>query len=210
MTGLEKILNAIEEEAKHAADVVLKQAELEVEQLLAAAKLEADQKSAEIASKSDANIKAVLSRAESAAALQEKKTLLDAKQQMISNIISNARKQLDDLPEQKFTEIILMMVSKYAHNKSGRILFSAADRKRLPSDIENRIKEVLADKAGAALTVSDENMKEYGGFLLVYGDIEENCTFDAMFAAAKEDLQDKIHAFLYTANVASKDSTANK
>ncbi len=204
MTGLEKILNAIEADAKHAADIVLKQAEQEAEQIMAVAQAEADEKCAAIASKSDADTKAVLSRAESAAALQEKKALLDAKQQMISDVIQKARKSLDSLPDQKYTELILKMVSKFAHQKPGKIIFSATDRKRLPADIGNKIKDALAGKNGAALTVSEENAEISGGFLLIYGDIEENCTFDALFAAAREDLQDKVNAFLYTAAVASK------
>ncbi len=204
MTGLEKILNAIEADAKHAADIVLEQAKQEAEQIMAVAKAEADEKCAAIASKSDMDTKAVLSRAESAAALQEKKALLDAKQQMISDVILKARKSLDSLPDKEYTELILKMVGKFAHQKPGRIIFSAADKKRLPADIGNKITDALAGKNSAALTVSEENTEISGGFLLIYGDIEENCTFDALFAAAREDLQDKVNAFLYTAAVASK------
>ncbi len=207
MTGLEKILNAIETDAKHAADIVLRQAEQEAEQIMAAAKAEADMKCTEIAGKSDMDIKAVLSRAESAAALQEKKVLLDAKQQMISDIITKARKALSDLPDLQYAEVLLRMVKKYAHKKPGAIHLSAADKKRLPSDFGNRIKEVLSGKEGASLIISEENAEVNGGFLLIYGDIEENCSFDALFAAAKEDLQDKINAFLYT-EAAAAGSTA--
>ncbi len=204
MTGLEKILNAIEADAKHAADIILKQAGQEAEQIMAVAKAEAADKAAEIAGKSETDIKAVLSRAESAAALQERKILLDAKQQMISEIIQKARTSLDLLPDQQYTELILKMVGKYAHSKNGKIVFSAVDKKRLPADIGNRIKEALSDRKDAVLTVSEEDAETSGGFLLVYGDIEENCTFEALFAAAREDLQDKVNDFLYTAAVASK------
>ncbi len=204
MTGLEKILNAIEADAKQAADIVLKQAEQEAEQIMADAKALADEKCAEIAGKSDMDVKAAISRGESAASLQEKKALLDAKQLLISEIISKARKSLDSLPEQEYTDLILKLVSKYAHQRQGKILFSAADKKRLPADMELRIKEALAGKNMAALTVSEEDAGISGGFLLIYGDIEENCTFDALFAAAREDLQDKVNAFLFTAAAASR------
>jgi V/A-type H+-transporting ATPase subunit E len=204
MTGLEKILNAIEADAKHAADVVLKQAKQEAEQIMATAKALADEKCAEIASRAELDVQAAISRGESAAALQEKKALLDAKQHLISDIIGKARKSLDSLPEQEYTELILKLVSKYAHQKPGKILFSAADKKRLPADIDKRIKDALAGKKKAELTVSEENAEISGGFLLVYGDIEENCTFDALFEAAREDLQDKVNAFLFTASAASR------
>jgi V/A-type H+-transporting ATPase subunit E len=208
MTGIDKILNAIEAEAKQNAQAVLTQAGQEAEKILAAAKAEADVKRAEIVSKSDMDVKAVLSRAESAAALQEKKLLLDAKQQMINNVIMNARNSLTGLPDQSYVDILLKMVKKHAHNKPGRIVFSAEDKKRLTSDFSNLLKEALSGKDGASLTISEETAKINGGFLLLYGDIEENCSFDALFAAAKEDLQDKINAFLYTETVAANSSSA--
>jgi V/A-type H+-transporting ATPase subunit E len=127
---------------------------------------------------------------------------------MINNVITEARNSLTGLPDQNYVEILLKMVKKHAHNKPGRILFSAEDKKRLPSDFSNRLKEALSGKADASLTISEETAKINGGFLLLYGDIEENCSFDALFAAEKENLQDKINAFLYTETAAAKNSAA--
>lgn len=197
MTGLDKILKAIEAQADAVAGTVIAEAQKEADEILAAAKLEAEQKCAQIAEKSDADVKAILARGESAAALQERKVLLDAKQQIISNIIAEARKKLANLPETEYTDILLKMVKKYAHKKPGKILFSSSDKNRLPKDIETRLKAALADKEGADLTVCEEYAPLEGGFLLIYGDIEENCSFDAMFAEAREELSDKVNSFLF-------------
>ena len=142
-------------------------------------------------------MKATISRIESAAALQERKIILETKQQMISNIITKARESLANLSDSEFTEIILSMVKKYAHNKAGKILFSASDKNRLPMDFNDRMKAVLSEKSEARLSVSDEITDLDGGFLLVYGDIEENCFFDALFLAEKETLQDKVNSLLF-------------
>ncbi len=197
MTGLEKILKAIEDDAQAGADTVIAQAKREAETILANAKIEAEAKCKVIAEKSEADVKAALSRAESAAALQEKKTLLDAKQQIISNIIASARKRLDELSNSEYTKVILSMVKKYAHNKQGKILFSAADRARLTDDFPVKVTEALAEKAGAGLDMVQEEPSFEGGFLLVYGDIEENCSFDALFAEERDILQDKVNALLF-------------
>jgi V/A-type H+-transporting ATPase subunit E len=197
MTGLEKILKAIEADAGAEADTVIAGANREAEEILAAAKIEADKKCTQIAEKSEADVKAAISRAESAAALQEKKIILDAKQQIISNIISNARNSLAKLPDSEYSEIILQMVRKYAHNKTGKLLFSAVDKARLSVDFDTKLKQVLSDKPEAVLTVSEETAALNGGFLLIYGDIEENCTFDALFSASKEELQDKVNSLLF-------------
>lgn len=197
MTGLDKILKAIEDEAQVKADAIISDARKQADDILAASKQEGEQQANLIAQKSSNEVKAIISRAESAAALYERKALLEAKQQIIGETISKARATLSELSDEEYTEIILKLLQRYAHNSTGQILFSEADRKRLPADFESKINSVLSDKPGAALCLSDRTAKINGGFLLVYGDIEENCSFDALFEAAKEDLQDKVSSFLF-------------
>lgn len=197
MTGLEKILKAIEDQGQAAADAIIAEAKQTAESILAAAKLDAEKKSSQIAEKSAADVKSAINRAESAAALQEKKILLETKQQIISNIITNARKKLAELPDSEFTDIILKMVKKYSHNRPGTIVFSATDKKRLPVDFSDKLKSALVEKPEATLTVSEESANIDGGFLLIYGDVEENCSFDALFSTAKDSLQDKVNSLLF-------------
>lgn len=198
MTGLEKILKSIEADASKNAEAVIAQAKSEANDITLAAKKDTEKKCAEIAAKSELDVKAVCSRAESAADLMEKKIILDAKQQIINNIIYNARISLANLPDSEYVEVLIRMVNKYAHNKAGKIIFSMADKKRLPKDFSATLQKILSVKEGASLTVSEDVANLDGGFLLVYGNIEENCSFDALFSASKEDLQDKVNAFLFT------------
>lgn len=197
MTGLEKILKAIEDEAQAAADAIIAEAEGQAAKIMDAAKLEAEKRCAQIAEKSAADVKSAISRAESAAALQDKKIILEAKQQIISDIITKARNSLDTLPDTEFVEIVLQLVKKYAHNKTGKIVFTSEDKNRLPKDFNDRLRDALSDKKDAALTIADETAQIGGGFLLIYGDIEENCSFDALFLASLETLQDKVNSLLF-------------
>ena len=197
MTGLEKIIQTIEADAKAAAEVTISQANTVADGIMVAARAQAEKKCAEIAKKSELDVKSVLSRAESGAALQEKKFILDAKQQTISDIIAKAKDKLLTLPDSDYFDVILKIVKNHAHNKAGKIVFSAVDLKRMPKDYNSAIKNVLTSIAGASLTIADETAELQGGFILVYGDIEENCSFNALFSAAKDDLQDKVNALLF-------------
>ena len=76
-------------------------------------------------------------------------------------------------------------------------MFSEYDLKRIPNDFEKNLENTLKDIKNAALTISKEAAPIDGGFILVYGDIEENCSFKALFNNAKEELQDKVNAFLF-------------
>ena len=89
------------------------------------------------------------------------------------------------------------MIKKYALPKKGEIIFSHADKNRLPANLEAELSSILSDIQGAELLISNETRKLDGGFILVYGDIEENCSFEALFMAAKESLQDKVYKFLF-------------
>jgi len=197
MTGLEKILKAIEDEAQARADEIISEANKQAEQILSAARQEGELEAGKIAQKASEEVKSVLSRAESAAVLQERKAILEAKQQIINETIIKARASLSELSDKEYTDILIKLIKRYAHNEVGQIVFSANDKKRLPADFTDRLKQALADKTGAALTLSEKTADINGGFLLVYGDIEENCSFDALFEAAREDLQDKVNSFLF-------------
>jgi len=197
MTGLDKILKVIEDEAQAKADEIINEAKKTADDILAAAKQEGEQQAALITQRLSNEINSIISRAESAANLLERKAILEAKQQIINEIISKARASLSKLSDDEYMEIVLKLVKRYAHNTRGEIVFSAVDKKRLPADFADRIKAALSDKAGAELVLSEKNADINGGFLLVYGDIEENCSFDALFEAVKDDLQDKVNSFLF-------------
>lgn len=197
MTGLEKIIKAIEAEAQASVDKIIAEAKEEAGKILSIAEEEAKQECAKIAEKPALEAKAIISRAESGAKLIKRQMILDAKQQAISDIICKAKNKLTSLPDTEYFDIILQIVKKHAHKGPGLIKFSQADLDRLPEKYEESLKTTLKDIPNASLTISKESAKIDGGFILVYGDIEENCSFESLFAAAREDLQDKVNAFLF-------------
>lgn len=197
MTGLDKILKHIEEDAVSAAEQCLAEAKHKADEIMAETRAEGEKKCAKIAEDSKMDVQSCLSRAESAANLQEKKLILKAKQEIISEVINNAKNSLLKLPDKEYFDVIIKMVQKQALTGAGYIMFSETDYKRLPSQFNEALKNCLSGKAGASLTLTDETVNINGGFILVYGDVEINCSFDALFAAAKENLQDKVSEVLF-------------
>ncbi len=197
MTGLEKIIKAIETEARSNADTIIAEANAEAERILSLAKEEAAKNVANIAEKPASKIKAIMNRVESAARLLKRQRILDAKQEVINDIILKAKNKLTSLPDTEYFDIILQIVKKHAHPQAGIIMFSRADLDRLPKKFEKSLDEAIKGIPNASLTISKEDARLDGGFILVYGDIEENCSFEALFSEAKEELQDKVNAFLF-------------
>lgn len=194
MTGLEKIVQQIQSEAQQAADAVIAQANAEAAEIANKAQEEGKAQIALVEAQSKTDVANALSAAKSAAALQVRRAVLEAKQEMIGKVIDNAQKSIYQLPDDEYFALILKMVKKFALPERGEILFSASDLKRLPADFSARITEA----APAGLTVSSETRKIDGGFVLIYGGVEENCSFDALFYAARESLQDKVQELLFS------------
>lgn len=197
MTGLDKILKHIEENSTATADAVINKAKNEADKIIADGMADGKQRCAEIKKQSELNVRATMSRAQSAASLQEKKLILEAKQQIIADVITSAKDFLINLSDEEYFKYIISMIKRYALPEAGQILFSKKDYNRLPEQFEDFINSSLNDKIGAALTISKETSNIDGGFILIYGDVEVNCSFDALFFAAKENLQDKVRALLF-------------
>lgn len=197
MTGLEKILEHIKSDADSEAGKILDRANQEVQQLLDSSREEGARQVKILEEQSKAKYDSFIKQGESSALLRGRKMILEAKQDEIEKVIEDAKLSILELPDEKYFETILKMANRYALKQKGSILFSESDRNRLPSDFSNKLADVLKEKEGAELTISEDTRKIDGGFVLVYGEIEENCSLEALFSAAKEDLQDKVGAMLF-------------
>lgn len=197
MTGLEKIVKHIEEESSSNVQELILKANETASQIIADAQKECEKIKTQLKEKSDSEELAYLQRAESAASLQKKKMILSAKQQMISEVLEKAKESLVNLKEEDYFQTILKMLPKHVLGMDGEIVFSKRDHERLPNQFVTKINEVISNVQGATLKISDQVAQIEGGFLLKYGDIEENCSFEALIAMDKDNLQDNLNTLLF-------------
>ena len=196
MTGLEKIIQEILDEADSAAAEVLAKAKLQAQAITDEAKKQGEIQSRNILQQSEVDAADCLSRAKSAAALQKRKRILAAKQQIIQEVINRARQQLYSLPQEQYFAMILKMAVKYVLPQKGVIAFSKTDFERLPEKFEAALNDAVKEK-GAALQISNETRDIDGGFILIYGGVEQNCSFQALFEAEQEKMLDRVHELLF-------------
>lgn len=197
MTGLEKMQSQILDEARRNADEILEQAEKEAGEIREEAGKSAQVESSRILEKSRAEVKNIQERTLSSCALQRRQILLEAKQEIIARILENAYHTLIEADEDTYFRIIRKMLEKYTAGQAGEICFSERDLGRMPEGFEKEIQEI-AGKNGGTLVLSKEPRKISGGFVLVYGGIEENCSFRAMFNSRKDELSDEVHKILFS------------
>ena len=159
-------------------------------------KREMEEQSAVMAKKSEDETKDYAQRIASSSEMQRKQALLQAKQEVIQEVLNKAYQQVLHLEPESYFEMLQKLLETYALPQEGTIYFSAADLARMPQKFEDVI-EQTAQKKGGHLVVSKEPKDMDGGFVLVYGGIEENCTIRAMFHTKQDELSDVVQKILF-------------
>ncbi|MBR3242940.1 MAG: V-type ATP synthase subunit E [Parasporobacterium sp.] len=190
MSGLDKIIEHINNEASENAKKILANGKSEADRILTKEKEEADRLEKQIGKQSQLDVANASKRIQSAADLKEKRLVLEAKQKEIDSVIDAALEKLRNLSDPEYFAYLEKMMDKYSTGAEGVICLSEKDLGRLPKDFEAKAKT-------HGLTMSKAPVKIDGGFVLVYGDVEENCSFEALVSASRESLQDKIGQILF-------------
>lgn len=196
MSGLDKMKSQILDDASQTAEAKISGARKEEERILAQARADAEAQAQQSEQKAKTAVENYAQRIASSCDMQRRKALLEAKQEIISGVLEKAYDKVVGLPEEAYFDMVSRMLEKYVQSGTGEIYFSAADLKRMPQGFDKKIQRIAAANGGA-LTVSAEPKAMDGGFILVYGGIEENCTIRAMFDAKHDELSDQVQKMMF-------------
>lgn len=196
MSGLDQMLARIDADASKEAAEILRSARAEAADIAAAAKAERDAKAAELAEKSARDTAVARDRIAASLEQQHRTALLAAKQQIIAEMLGKAYDAVLALPDDRYFAFLRQVLAAYVQPRAGEICFSRRDLDRMPEGYLSELQAVAQEKGGS-LTLSGETRAMDGGFVLLYGGIEENCTVRALFDARREALQDQVHALLF-------------
>ena len=114
----------------------------------------------------------------SSAQMQAKKAILAQKQDILEEVINEARNRLVNLSDAEYVKTIGTMLDNIDKKLGTEIIVSADDRKRLS--------DVISEKG---FTLSDRTANIDGGLIVKDGDIEYNYTFSSIIAIEKEEIQ---------------------
>lgn len=196
MTGLEKMKDQILSEARAVADGKIAEANRQAAELLDRALAEAEKSAGSTHQKSEKDAEAYRERMVSAIDLQKRTRILAAKQEVITDFLAKSYDRLRQMEAGAYFAMLLKLAEKYALPEQGIICFSQRDRERMPAGFEAKVKRA-AEAKGGKLAVSEKEKDIEDGFILVYGGVEENCTWKAIFDAKRDELADKVHHLLF-------------
>ena len=172
MSGLDKMKAQIIAEAQDNAKEILAQAHAQADSIIGEAKAQAEKDARKIVAQAEARAEDSVKRLASSSDMRKRKAVLEAKQEVISEVLEDAYKAVGELEK---------------------------DRKRMPQGYMEKVYETAKKKGGSLELTETVPDGMDGGFILTYGGIEENCTIKALFDAKREELSDKVNRQLFTA-----------
>ncbi len=219
MTGLEKIIDRIIEDAKEKARVILEAAQNDCRATAEKYAAEADDIRDAIADKAEKEGEAVIAKARSAAAMTRRNLLLAARGALLDEAFERAKKEVRDADFGKYRELLTALLTSAlieqakAEDESVslgdevmtfdtfEVLFNAEDKEKYGSAVVEAARRAAVRHIGAEradkLRLSDETADIDGGLILRYGDIEANCSLSMLMAGMREEAEQKVAAVLF-------------
>ena len=196
MSGLDNIVKKIKSNSQEEIELIKKDAEGYRASVLADAKKNTDKEIKKILENSKREQAVYEEKVISSGEFKQRNALLKAKGEVIDEVIERALDELKNQDTDAYFDTVLNILKDNVQSKDGKICFSKADLDRMPSGFDAKVNEVAKGNDGS-LEVDSESADITDGFILKYGDIEENCTFDAIFESKRDELRDLVNKNLF-------------
>ena len=219
MDGMEKIMTRIQEDADRENAQRNTPTDQQIQELQTQAQAQADRERGEILARGRRAAEERLERLKSAAQMERRKLELAAKQEVLGEAFEKALEKLCTLPDEEYIQLLTALVLQAASTGREQLIFSPKDRNRIGKAVvvaanEALVKQVAPElpdsltdsKVGAflgkmvnsataqitgtgLLTLSEETRPIQGGFILVDGPVEVNCSFETLLRLQREKLE---------------------
>ena len=191
MAELQALTDRIRRAAEEKAAEILNAAKSECQEILAEAKRSGDEEAAKIAEEAKKEAERITTRAISAAAQKSAQQKLAFKMEMICSVMEKAKQSFLESENSVYMARLTKLLDSCAQKgESGELLLNKKDKTAVSPEFTAKLKEF-------GLTLSEKDADIEGGFILVYGKVEENCSVEAIFRENYEELVDFIGENLF-------------
>ncbi|WP_455089366.1 V-type ATP synthase subunit E [Peptoanaerobacter stomatis] len=197
MTGLEKILDEIKAQSRQTVEQIESEGRKIADDMIREQEEKINSKKAVFEKELEQISKLDLEKGISSAISQKKKMILEEKQNIISDIIEKSKNYIKNLSKDEYITFLEKIALKYAHKEEGKIRLTASDKNSIGQELVSRLNSKLSENSKGTLVLDDQVSNEKSGFVIIYKDVEENCSLEAIFSEKRELLEDKINSFLF-------------
>ena len=193
MAGLDKIIEQITQDSALKCEGILKEATAQANDLKAEAAAASKKETDSILAAAAKQAKSIVDMAESGSQMEQKNALLGAKVDLIDQAIAFSKEKLIGSDENTYFDTLAKLVKAYAQDAEGTMYLSQKDLSRLPAGFAEKV----STATGGKLKVSNEAKDIDSGFILAYGDIDINCSFDALINEQLDTIKDKLNQIIF-------------
>lgn len=198
MNGIERIIARIDREAQAEADAIRAEAAQTCEDIRVADDQKAQEKYWQIVRTGVKDCEARVQRLGSTAAMEAKKSILALKQDMVAAAFRRAEELLCQLPEAEYVSLFARLAAEAAVTGAEELIFNEQDRARVGEKVAAAANALLAAKGKAGgMTVSAMTRGIKGGLIVRQGDIETNCSVEAMTELHRSALAAQVASALF-------------
>ena len=195
MNGLEQILLKIEEDNNLEVQRILEDGRQRAEEYTKNAVAEASKEAQNIKDEAQKKAALMIESAKTGCEAYVSKQELAAKSDVVSESIKYAVEQIKSMDDEKYFEAISSLILKYAQQGEGELMMNERDIAKMPKDYMKKINTELK-KSDASLELYEVPANIDSGFIIRYGGVEENCTFDALVEDKIDEIKDKLYGQL--------------
>jgi V/A-type H+-transporting ATPase subunit E len=194
VSGINKITEAIESEARQSADSITAESNRRAEKIRADGDMAADEAYKKYLADCRKECAREYENARAAAESRIRRELLVCRSELIDKALKAAEERIAAMSDGKYFDLLLRLALKSSRPADGTVSFNAADLKRLPADFEKRLNNGVS---GGKLKISDVPADIDGGFIISFGDITENCSISAVMEAERDSARDAAASVLF-------------
>lgn len=198
MEGIAKIKERILSEAQEQKQKIIEEAKAEAQNIKKQYEHKAKEILDSILDKAAKSAEEKKRRILSMAQLENRKVLLQAKQQIIDEVFEKAKIALKKMPDEEYQKLIANMLINSALVGNEEVIISEHDKNRITPDFIEKINSTLQGMGKqAGLKLSETYGQMIGGFILKSQDLEINSTFDSLINMGREELETEIAKILF-------------
>lgn len=219
MTGLEKIIERIEQEARERASAILQHSEEECTALAKEYATRAEQTRERMEREGMETIESMVNAARAQSEKTHTELLQSARRALLDEAFDRAKRELCDTDYGKYRELLCaLLVSALLEQHRAEqqsieygdeveefarfeVLFNEKDRASLGAQVVADARRTVERRIGAGkaakLTLGEQSVDIDGGLVLRFGDVELNCTLAVLMADIRRELEGRVSDILF-------------
>jgi V/A-type H+-transporting ATPase subunit E len=193
----EQVVEKILADAKAEADKIKKQAEDQeaAEQAKLTERLDEYKKQTELLAKKAGEDKK--SHVLAAARMDIAKQFLAEKRKILDEVFEQARRQLQDLPDEEYRALIKKLILEAVETGDEEVVVDTKE-KRIDHEFIKKINSELASGKKGDLRLSDQKQDIGAGFILKRGKIKTNVSMEVLLDQARKELEIELAKELFS------------